>query len=162
MDQPPPFTSRRTLLAGGTGALLALAGCSALPVSDDTESPSETESPLTRIVVRSDTGESEPLRLTLVYSPPEGHTERPVWTTVDAPADGEPRTAIRDLETGAGVYSLTVVSKRHASHEVVSFNSLADGGADGHQFEAVVKRNGDVWTNLNKAGRSISIPGYDA
>lgn len=162
MDELSPSTSRRSLLVGGTSTLTALAGCSALSESDDTESPSETDSPLDRIVVRSDTENSEPLRLTLMYSPPKEHTERPVWTTVDAPADGEPLTAIQDVETGAGVYSFTVASKRHANHEVVSFNSEAKSGDDEYQFEAVVKENGDVWANLNKAGRSISIPGYDA
>ncbi|WP_135826795.1 hypothetical protein [Halorussus ruber] len=160
MDELSP--SRRRLLAGGATVVTALAGCSALPSRDESGSESDSKSPLDRIVVRSDTGNSEPLRLTLVYGPPEANTERPVWKTVEAPADGEPKTIGRNLETGDGVYSLTAASKRHTNHEVVSFNSTAQRGTDAYQFEVVVKQRGDVWVNLDEAGEPISIPGYDS
>ncbi len=159
MDELSP--SRRRLLAGGATVATALAGCSALPSRDEPGSESDSTSPLDRIVVRSDTGNSEPLRLTLVYGPREANTERPVWKTAEAPADGEPKTVVRDLETGGGVYSLTAVSKRHTNHEVVSFNSTAQSGTDAYQFEVVVKQRGDVWANLNEAGKPVSIPGYN-
>lgn len=161
MVELSPSISRRGLLAGGVTALTALAGCSAFSINDNTDLESTSEPPLKRIVVRSDTGNTEPVRLTLAYGSREGHTDRPVWTTVDAPADGEPVTAVQTLDTGAGVYSLTAASKRHANHEVVSFNSLARSESDTYQFEVVVKHTGDVWTNLNEAGQPVSIPGYN-
>ena len=165
-DVPSEKTaSRREFVAAGWSALaaLSLAGCSALEPGvgsggdDATEGPPET--PLDRIVVRSDTGRAEPLRLTLVYGPPDGHTDRPVWTTIEAPADGEPETVRQGFDTGQGVYSLTAASKRHANHEVVSFNSRARSGGDTYQFEVVVTEGGDVWVNLDVAGAPISMPG---
>ncbi len=161
MVELSPSTSRRSLLACGVTTLTALAGCSALSFDGGTDAASTSEPPLERIVVRSDTGNTEPVRLTLVYGSHEGNTERPVWTTVDAPASGEPKMVVQGLDTGDGVYSLTAASKRHANHEVVSFNSRAQDGRGTYQFEVVVEHTGDVWANLNEAGEPISIPGYD-
>lgn len=150
--------SRRALLAGGAVTLSGLAGCSTPSTSDESMAPDAGELPIERILVRSDTGEQERVRLTLVYGPPEGHTERPIWKTFEAPADGKPITVGQSLETGAGIYSLTAASKQHANHEVVSFNSLASQDDTKFQFEVVVKHTGDIWVNLNDAGESINIP----
>ncbi|MFT4889899.1 MAG: hypothetical protein ACI9YT_000810 [Halobacteriales archaeon] len=161
MVERSPTASRRNVVAAGTAALAALAGCSALQIDEERTTQAPPETPLDRIVVRSDTGREEPLRLTLVYGPPDGHTERPVWTTVDAPADGDPATVVQGLDTGPGVYSLTAASARHANHEVVSFNSPTQPGAGANQFAVVVREGGDVWATLDEAGQPISIPGED-
>jgi hypothetical protein len=137
----------------------ALAGCSGLGGLGENTTDAPAETPVDRIVVRSDTGRTEPLRLTLVYGPPDGNTERPVWTTVEAPADGDPATAVLGPDTGHGVYSLTAASTRHGNHEVVSFNSRAQERADAYQFAVVVQAEGDVWATLDEAGQPISIPG---
>ncbi|WP_265111751.1 hypothetical protein [Halosolutus halophilus] len=101
-----------------------------------------------------------PLRLTLVCGPRDEDPERPVLGPVDAPADGEPTTAVQELDTGAGVCSPTTASKRHADREVASFNSVVQRG-ENFQFEVVGKHAGDLWVDINDAGTSISIPGYD-
>lgn len=159
MSDEPSLASRRGFVAAGTAALAGLAGCAALIPGGETTTETPPETPIDRIVVRSDTGRAEPLRLTLVYGPPEGHTERPVWTTVEAPADGDAETAVHGPDTGHGVYSLTAASKRHANHEVVSFNTRTQDGADAYQFAVVVKEEGGVWATLDEAGQPISIPG---
>ena len=163
-----PATSRRALLGASGATMTALAGCSALSSNDEPNEsdPRDAESPLDRIVVRSDTGETEPIRLTLVYAPPEGHTERPVWTTVDAPADGEPSTTRQGFDTGHGVYSLTAASRRYTDHAVISFNSMADASSSieaaltggSVQFEVVVEDTGGIWVNQGDAGDDISLP----
>lgn len=150
--------SRRAFLAGSVVALSGIAGCSSITTSDESTSPEAAESPIEQILVQSDTGEQERVRLTLVYGPPEGATERPIWSTFEAPADGNPLTVGQSLETGAGIYSLTAVSKRHSNHEVVSFNSLASQDETKSQFEVVVKHTGDIWANLSDAGEPIDIP----
>ncbi|WP_232703563.1 hypothetical protein [Halobacterium wangiae] len=150
--------SRRAFLAGSAVTFSGLAGCSTTSPSDESTSPEAVESPIEQILVRSDTGEKERVRLTLVYGPPEGHTERPIWSTFEAPADGKPITVGQSLETGAGIYSLTAASKQHANHEVVSFNSLTSQDETKSQFEVVVKHTGDIWVNLNDAGEPINIP----
>lgn len=155
----PSITSRRSVIAAGTATLAALAGCSTLGGLGENTTNAPPKTPVDRIVVRSDTGRAEPLRLTLVYGSPEGHTERPVWTTVEAPADGDPATAVHGPDTGHGVYSLTAAATRHANHEVVSFNTRTQGGGDASQFAVVVKEDGDVWATLGEAGNPISIPG---
>lgn len=156
----PSTTSRRGVITAGTAILAGFAGCSALgELGENTSDAPAT--PVDRIVVRSDTGRAETLRLTLVYGPPDGHTERPVWTTVEAPADGDPATVVHGPDTGHGVYSLTAASKRHGNHEVVSFNSRTQEGADAYQFAIVVQAEGDVWATLDEAGQPISIPGED-
>jgi hypothetical protein len=150
--------SRRRFLAGSAVALSGLAGCSRITSSNESTAPSSLESPIEQILLRSDTGEEERVWLTLVYGPPEAATERPIWKTFEAPADGEPITVGQSLETGGGIYSLTAASKQHANHEVVSFNSLAKQADTEFQFEVVVKHTGDVWMNLNHADESINIP----
>lgn len=154
MSDWSPIISRRGFLTGGVATVTALAGCGFRGSESDTETTPAPESPLERILVRSDTGSTEQIRLTLVYGPSEGHTERPVWTTVDAPADGEPETVVRSLETGAGIYSLTAASVRHGNHEVISFNSRMSDGSS--QFEVVVGKNGDVSVNRNHSGEPMA------
>lgn len=160
MDARPSAVSRRALLAGGATALGLLSGCSSAVFPDDTETEEPADPPLDRILVRGDTGETEPIRLTLVYAPPDGHTRRPIWTTVEAPAHGRTIAIAGALETATGFYSLTAASRRHDNHEVVSFNSRTLSDEQEVQFEVVVKNTGDVWANRNKAGREISIPDY--
>ncbi len=151
-DWPSSSASRRTLLAAGTASLVGLAGCSA---AGESSPPT-----LDRILLRSDTGETEPVRLTLVHAPEDGSTERPVWKTVEAPADGDAVPVVQGLELGPGFHSLTAAAENHGNHEVGSFNSHGEGvDADDLQFEVVVKGTGDLWLNLNRAGESISIPG---
>ncbi|WP_267639753.1 hypothetical protein [Haloarchaeobius amylolyticus] len=144
---------RRALLSGLTAAAtVGLAGCSAM--DDDDDDPAT----LDRMLLRSDTGEPELLSLTLVYAPRDGSNERPIWGTFEAPAADEPR-AVTDFEGDPGFYSLTAVSDRHHTHEVVSFNSHgAAVGAGPLQFEVVVQESGDLWANLGEAGDEVSIP----
>lgn len=150
--------SRRAVLAGATVTLSGVAGCSAISSDDDSPAPAAAESPLDRILLRSDTGEREPVRVTLVYSPPEKRTERPVWKTVEASGDGDTTAIAQALDTGDGAYHLTAVSERHGSSGVVSFNSLARESDTRLQFEVVVEDTGSIWVNQNQAGESISIP----
>lgn len=145
---------RRTLLgtAVGTLGITSLAGCSS--------SPEENRATLDRILLRADTAESEQVHLTLVYAPRDGSDERPVWGQYELPASGD-TVSVDDFEQRPGFYSLTAYSETHDTHEVVSFNSYGNAVRDTElQFEVVVKRSGDLWTNLNTAGESISIPGY--
>ncbi|WP_348609640.1 hypothetical protein [Halobaculum rarum] len=68
---------------------------------------------------------------------------------------------VDDFDTGPGFYSLTAHSQTHDNLEVVSVNTLGDAvGSDTLQLEAVVKRAGDVFANLNDTRDTISIPGY--
>ncbi|WP_232700847.1 hypothetical protein [Halobacterium wangiae] len=150
--------SRRAFLTGSAAALSGIAGCSTITADQESPVSSSRESPIEQILIRSDTGEEERVRLTLVYGPPEEYTERPIWTTFEAPADGEPITVGQSLETGAGIYSLTAASKQHANHEVISFNSRTRSADTKLQFEVVVKHTGDLWVNLNDVGESIDIP----
>lgn len=143
---------RRTLLLAGLPAagMANVAGCASFSV--------ENSSTLERIVLRTDTGRSEQIDLTLVYAPRDGSAERPVWGTFEAPASGE-TTVVADFDGDAGFYSLTAHAQGHDTLEVVSFNSHGDAvGGGSLQFEVVVREGGDVWTNLNDAGSTVSIP----
>jgi hypothetical protein len=146
--------SRRAVLGAGTASLAALAGCSALDGREDLPS-------LSRIVLRADTGETEQMRLTLVYAPRDGSNRRPIWGTIEVPP--EDVTILEDFENdpGPGFYSLTAVSTSEDNHEVVSFNSHGNAVGDADlQFEVVVQKSGDVWANVADAGDDIDIPGY--
>lgn len=145
---------RRALLSGTLGlvTLSGLAGCSS--------SSDEGQATVDRIVLRSDTGQPEQMDLTLVYAPRDGSTERPVWGSYDLPESGD-TVIIDDFETGPGFYSLTAHSQTHDNFEVVSTNTLSDAVGNGTlQFEAVIKRSGDVFANLSDTRDTISIPGY--
>lgn len=149
MSNGPPRVGRRTVLATGAVSLAALAGCS---TASDDEPPS-----LERVVVRSDTGETERLQLTLVHAPREGSTVRPLRGVHEAPGSDEPRT-IDDFEGPPGFYSLTVALD--GQNEVKAFNSYGNAVDSGPlQLEVVVQQTGDLWLNLNEAGDDISVPG---
>ena len=133
--------------------MAALAGCSGLGATAS-DAPK-----VDRIVLRSDTGQTERLQLTLVYAPPDGSTERPVREVHDAPASGKPAT-VTDFDGAPGFYSLTASIENRDSTGVVSCNSYGNAvGTEDLQFEVVVREDGDVWTNLGTAGDGISIPG---
>lgn len=145
---------RRALLAaaGSLGTASTLAGCSTM---DDSAASKPT---LDRVVARSDTGDPEQLRLTLVHAPPEGSTSRPLWGSYDAAAGEAVTVDSFDLEPG--VFSLTAGATRYGNHEVVSFNAAGDAVGDGDvQFEVVVQDTGDVWANINEAGADIALDG---
>lgn len=149
MANGSPRVGRRTVLATGAVSLAALAGCS---TASDDEPPS-----LERVVVRSDTGETERLQLTLVHAPRDGSTVRPLRGVHEAPGSGEPRT-IDDFEGEPGFYSLTVALDDKS--EVKAFNSYGDAvGTGALQLEVVVEQTGGLWLNLNEAGGDVSVPG---
>lgn len=151
-----PSTSRRALLTTGTASLVALAGCSGFGAK---KSDADDHAHLSRILLQSGTGKTEPMFLNLVYAPRDDSTAYPVIGTYDAPPAGETRS-ILDFEGTPGFYSLTALSENHDNTAVVSFNSYGDAvGSDNLQFEIGVKENGDVWSNLGEAGDSIAIPG---
>ncbi len=66
-----PLSSRRAFLATGTASVAALAGCSVFK----NRVPTEPLTLVDQVVVRSDTGRDESIRLTLVYAPPDKGTE---------------------------------------------------------------------------------------
>ena len=158
MPEGSPNISRRAVLVSSAVTLSGFAGCSTTLSDDDSPTPSDTEAPLDRILVGSNTGEVEPVRLTLVYGPPDGHTERPVWKTVDAPADEDPIPVGLSLDTGEGVYSLTAVSQNHNNHEVISINSARRLNDAKFQFEVGIQQTGDLWINQAEAGDRFRIP----
>jgi len=144
--------SRRTALAAGTASLAAFTGCSSL-IGNESQNSS-----LDRILLRSDTGQTERVELTLVYAPRDTSTERPVRGIYEAPASGD-LNIIDDFDGEPGVYSLTAASETTNDSEVIAFNSYSDSiQANAVQFEVVIKRDGGTYLNVNEAGSSISVP----
>ncbi len=144
--------SRRAVLAVGTASLATLAGCAAIGA------PADDGATLDRLVLRTDTGRAERLELYLVYAPPDGSTVQPVRGIYEVPASGEIRV-VDDFDGTPGFYSLTAYAPAHESLEIQSFNSYSNAVEDTPlQIEVVIKHTGGVWTNLNDAGASISIP----
>lgn len=152
MTGSPSTQSRRAVLAAGTASLAALAGCSGFGARAS-EAPK-----LDRVVLRSDTGQTERIELTLVYAPRDGSTERPIRGVYEALASGKPK-AVGEFDGAPGFYSLTAaVENRDAG--VVSVNSYGNAvGSEDLQFEVVVREDGGVWTNVGTAGDAISVPG---
>ncbi|WP_158059146.1 hypothetical protein [Halorussus halophilus] len=153
MSETPSNRSRRDVLAAGTASIAALAGCAGFGAkANDTPA-------LDRVLLRSDTGQVEPVRLTLVYAPPTGSTDRPIWGSHDA-SSSEEFVPMDDYDETPGFYSLTAYSENHDNGEVVSFNSHADhASGEDVQFEVVVQEGGDVWANVGHTGDDISVPG---
>lgn len=148
-----PPASRRAVLATGAASIASLAGCSAL-ASDGVDAAT-----LDRIVLRSDTGRTERVELTLVYAPRDSATQRPV-RGVRAVAGSSELLVVDDFEGDPGFYSLTAASEDHGTHGVYAFNSYGPSvGSAPLQFEVVVRGDGDIWLNLDEAGAEISIPG---
>lgn len=144
--------SRRTALTAGTASLAALTGCSSL-IGNESHNSS-----LDRILLRSDTGQTERIELILVYAPRDTSPERPVRGIYEAPASGD-LNIIDDFDGEPGVYSLTATSGTTDNAEVIAFNSYSEGVQAGAvQFEVVIKGDGGMYLNVNKSGSSISIP----
>ncbi|MCG1004124.1 MULTISPECIES: hypothetical protein [Halobacterium] len=144
--------SRRQVLAAGAVSMAGLAGCSSLTGDNDNDTA------LDRIVVRSDTGQTERVELTLVYAPRDLATERPIRGVYEAPASGD-KLVVDGFEGNPGFYSLTVSPEGGSASEVVAFNSYGPSvESDTVQFEAVIKQDGGIWLNVNEAGSTISVP----
>lgn len=150
--------NRRSLICRtfSVAGIIGLTGCSMASLNAE----SDNHVLLDRIILRGDTEQVEQLGLTLVYAPPNGATSRLVSGSYEVPASGDV-SIINDFEGEAGFYSLTAHSTNHNNVETISFNSNGNAvNRDSYQFEVVVTETGDVWTNLNEAGETISIPGY--
>lgn len=144
-----PITRRQALHAGGAAFCVGLAGCSGVLGS----SPPIVE----RLVLRSDTGETEPISVQQTYAPRDGS---PVQShhVYEAPASGDLR--IIELDYGPGFYNMHAESQNHGGVASLAFNSHKDGASSSNlQFEFVVKENGSLYSNIAETGSEISIPG---
>lgn len=146
-----PIPRREALYAGGTSLFVGLAGCSNVMGS----SPPTVD----RLVFRSDTGERERIQLLKTYAPKNGS---PVQTAAyyEAPASGQLR--IIDLNDGPGFYNVHARSEEHSSVASLAYNTHKEGAPSHNlQFVFVVRENGSLYSDIDKSGAEISIPGPD-
>lgn len=146
-----PIPRRTALQAGGTTLLFGLAGCSTV---------SSTTSPtIDRLVLRSETGETEPIRILKTYAPRDGSTVQS-HAVYDAHSSGELR--IVDIDDGPGFYNIQAESQNHGSDAFLAYNSHKNGAPSYDlQFEFVLKEGASMYSNIAKTGSEISIPGDD-
>lgn len=146
-----PVSRRQALQVGGATLFVGLAGCSNVMGS----SPPIVD----RLVFRSDTGNKERIQTLKTYAPKDGSTVQSS-AYYEAPASGQLR--IIDLTDGPGFYNVHAWSEKHSSIAPLAYNCHKEG-APLHdlQFVFVVRKDGSLWSNIDKAGAEISIPGPD-
>lgn len=144
-----PVSRRHALHVDGATLFIGLAGCSNVMGS----SPPAVE----RIVLRSDTGATEPISITQTHAPSDGSTVQS-HHVYEAQSSGGLR--IIELDYDPGFYNMHAESQNHGGIASLAFNSHKDGAPSYNlQFEFVVKDNGSLYSNIAKTGEEISIPG---
>jgi hypothetical protein len=144
-----PLSRRSVLRASGAALFVGLAGCSNVL---DSSAPS-----VNRLVLRSDTGETEPIRILTTYAPRD---ESAVQSQAfyDAHASGELR--IVEQDDGPGFYNIHAESQNSGSNAFLAYNSHKDEAPSYDlQFEFVVQADGSLYSNIGRTGEEISIPG---
>jgi hypothetical protein len=144
-----PLSRRSVLRASGSVLFVGLAGCSnAL----DSSAPS-----VNRLVLRSDTGETEPIRILTTYAPRDDSAVQSQGV-YDAHASGE--LQIVEQDDGPGFYNIQAESQNHGSDAFLAYNSHKDEAPSYDlQFEFVVQADGSLYSNIARTGATISIPG---
>lgn len=147
-DGSTMLTFRRTVLAASAASLAGLAGC-----SGSVSSPSDPAT-ISRIAIRSYTGQDERVTVVLVYAPPDDSVRRPV-RGIHKLNKGEGTTIIDDFSGEPGFYSLTVLPEKYNNaYGIVSFNSAVSSGES--QFEVIIKESGNVSMNIGEAGSEVA------